>query len=135
MSREDKKTIQIGDPSWLPYANQGEVAVRLGAFVHETLGPQVGLVWSDPSGSATIRLPRFDADGYGFTLVARSTGPVLPAPMHPSSGVWQSIEDALSARAKSSPGSVGATRFYMRPSNAPADPNAVTFHRSSPAAL
>jgi len=105
-----------------------DVQIRLGHFVNETLGPDVGFIWSDPGGSAVIRLAEFDADGYGISLIARSCGAATPSPTQSSNGVWQSIENVLSGISSSS-SRIGATRDYsmQRTARAMADPKAETF--------
>jgi hypothetical protein len=87
--------------NWGPYATQGEASFYLGDFADKAIGPGMGLIWSDGTACSLLRKPRYDADGFGNSLIVEWHGGLgPPKPSKPPTllqRIAKVFEDAMTA--------------------------------------
>lgn len=66
MSRIRTSSNQI---NWYPFANQADATINLCQFTNLALGPDFGVVFCDSTAVCLLRLPSYDAQGIGYSVI------------------------------------------------------------------
>ena len=88
--------MATGSMSFGPYKSQPQAALCLGRFASGVVGTGTGVIWCEAESAVLLQAPSYDDDGFGLTLIARSLGPVKPAPAESApSGTWARVEQLV----------------------------------------